>query len=302
MCVIYKCLYIKYGFRGKDQIPEKYTSEIENIKNLNKKYAYKLWSEKTFYFDIINNEKLDKLFIKKVKETYEKFTLIHLKVDYMKYVILYLYGGIYIDVDVIAKKSFDALDPVLENHDCILERLNYSIFESYVTTSSPYALNNGIIVVKFPENKFLLKLIDNIQNYVFSHGDKFEGLKEKEFKSVLLINEVTGPKKITQVYNSLSNTEKNKIFITSTFFCSKSCRTDEDGLRIIEHYSDITWMKGKYMHIIELYTDPRKFTNMCLAIAAVVVCLSILIQNIYARAVLFVPIIFITILLIIKCM
>ena len=82
--------------QGIDVIPSKYINNIETIKQFNPDYQHIIWDEKSILEIINTNDSW--------KKTYFSFKHLHQKVDYARYVILWLKGGLYIDIDVTALK------------------------------------------------------------------------------------------------------------------------------------------------------------------------------------------------------
>jgi len=84
-------------------IPSKYNNNQKEWYNKNPKCKFILW----------NKEQSDKLWqsdkLNKWKPTYDKITLIIEKCDITRYAILYIFGGLYHDLDVICNKSVEPL-------------------------------------------------------------------------------------------------------------------------------------------------------------------------------------------------
>lgn len=88
--------------QGSDNIPANLLEMHNNCKNINNNFKYKTWDE----------EKIRKLllkhFEKKYLETYDEYTVFAQKADFARYAILYIYGGIYMDMDMICKKNLSS--------------------------------------------------------------------------------------------------------------------------------------------------------------------------------------------------
>jgi len=266
--------------QGVNNIPSKYIENMNLITSLNPNYTHIVWSEETFYKNILNNNKYDNDFLNTSKIIYAKLTLIHLKVDYIRYIILYLLGGIYVDMDVKNIKSFDNITHILDKYDCILDQLEYGILQSLIISDNKRTLNNGVIVIKYPKNNFIKKLINSVNDSVVENENKIKLCIERTHNSSIIINEITGPKKFTNVYNSLSLPEKNKIYITKNkeFFCTHNCNTVHETT-ILKHTSDLTWFGTKYHRIIRLYLS-KDFEIMCM-ILFIIMIISLVLANVY---------------------
>jgi len=269
--------------QGVDKIPAKYKDDIKLISTLNPTYKHILWSDKLFHENILNNSEYDKDFINGIKNFYSKLTLIHLKVDYMRYVILYLLGGIYLDMDIKVIKSFESLTQLINEYDCILEELEYSKIQSLIISGYPETLNNGIIITKSPGSFFLKQLLNSVNESIISHEDQIKNAEERTHNSSLLICEITGPKKFTTVYNGIPQSEKDKIYITKhkEFFCTHNCNKIKDTT-ILKHRSDLTWFGNQYHSVIRFYISDN-FQITCGIIFGFmiigIVLVSLLIEN-----------------------
>jgi mannosyltransferase OCH1-like enzyme len=244
--------------QGIDKIPEKYIQYMKSITKHNQKYKHKIWSEEIFYNEILNLSE-SKTFL----NTYKKLTLIHLKVDYIRYIILYIFGGIYIDMDVEMVKSFDNVLYLLKMYDCILDKLDYGNIQSLIISDYLETINNGIIIVKYPHNIFIKKMIESCDDLIEKNKENILKSIERTHGSTILINDITGPKNFTNVYNKLSDSEKKKIFVSSDLFCTGECNYETDKL-IIKHYSDITWFGPEYYYITKLYMSKEKIGSLCI--------------------------------------
>lgn len=163
-------------FQGFDAIPPNLLDYHNSWKENNPTYTFKLWDEKSIN-ELMNNTKL-----KWINETYNSFDLMIQKIDFAKYVILYEYGGIYLDLDIKCLKPIDNLLslPEMKTKKVILSKLTYDLLQRGIFFISGHAnfaklVNNGVImaVAKHP---LLLKTIEYVYNYknnYFKHINNF---------------------------------------------------------------------------------------------------------------------------------
>jgi mannosyltransferase OCH1-like enzyme len=178
--------------QGYDNIPDKYKLNMKKTKDMNKDWNHVLWDD----LKIINLLRENKEWI----DTYYKLEYLHHKVDFSRYVILYKYGGIYIDMDAYTIKSLDGLLNKFRDYDLILSKSkNKTLIESYLICGRDTCLNNGIIISSKGSEKIKI-LIDSIIK-----NPKCDFLSIKQ----TCINSITGPKKITNVvYDNMNNKTK----------------------------------------------------------------------------------------------
>jgi mannosyltransferase OCH1-like enzyme len=132
-------------------IPQKYLDNLKNVKKINSNYKIKIWNG----YDC--NKFVRKYFPDKIN-IYWKLPYPIQRCDYIRFLILYIYGGIYSDMDRYSIKSYDTILEKYSYYDIILTQLS----------SSLNIINNDIIISK-PKNSFILKCIDNIKIYNFNN-------------------------------------------------------------------------------------------------------------------------------------
>jgi inositol phosphorylceramide mannosyltransferase catalytic subunit len=179
--------------QGEENIPDKFNENIASIKNMHKSWTYYLWDE----VKILVLLKKNKLWL----ETYYKLQYLHQKVDYARYIILYIYGGIYLDIDVMQRKPFDQLVSEYKNYDMIVSYLRVNPLESIYQCYQWQCINNGIIICK-PR----IKILENIINYIIDN-----------YACLFLTNRITcimtttGPNMFTRLINQYNQKDKIKI-------------------------------------------------------------------------------------------
>jgi mannosyltransferase OCH1-like enzyme len=182
--------------QGEDNIPEKFKSNITQIKNLHPTWQYTLWDDiqiiqllrgmnSKSLFKVENNKNPSSLI-----DIYYKMEHLHQKVDFARYVILYQFGGAYVDMDAKSIKPMDDLVEQSTNYEMLVSQLNLSTVENYITTGYKYSINNGVIIAK-RKSSVLKSLIQKIIN------DYHCDIWSRKIKPIC-INQTTGPKRFTQ--------------------------------------------------------------------------------------------------------
>ena len=128
-------------------VPDKWKDAVESCKNTNKDYTHIIWS--------------DVMMENFVKKEYPDFYDIYMsyiydiqRCDSFRYLVLYKYGGIYLDMDIVCKKKLDSL-------------LKYDLVISN-SANTPSSFTNAFYMVT-PNNPFIKFCIDNLPNYVNSY-------------------------------------------------------------------------------------------------------------------------------------
>jgi hypothetical protein len=219
--------------QGEINIPDKYYSNIASVKKFHNSWQYILWDE----------IKILKLILTKKEWTdiYYKFIYIHQKIDFAKYVILYTYGGIYIDIDVEVIKSFDDIIKTNDSYDLIISKSNINSYESFIAARSFNTYNNGIIIAK-KDNKTLLILI----NYIIENF-YLPLLEPKMFN----INYTTGPHIFTNV---ISKNKSNVKILESEYLepcLMDNCTITSNTISIHRH--ELSWIPDFLVRFFNFY-------------------------------------------------
>jgi len=142
-------------FQGKENMPEHLKEYHKTWIENNPDYLIIVWDEKSI------QKEVDLFFDKDVRDMYNNYPYMIQKIDLAKYIILYKYGGVYIDMDT--KNLQQLKDSFFESYDVIVSKLPDSIlFKSMMilggNNPSNDIINNGIIMAA-PEEPVILDTI-----------------------------------------------------------------------------------------------------------------------------------------------
>ncbi len=143
-------LYIFQTFYTKNLSPEMQES-VELIQRTNPEFTYILADDDDCYAFIKNN------FSESVANAYERLVPGAYKADLWRYCVLYVYGGIYLDIKYRPVNSFKFINLVDKEHYVIDIPIMWKIKQ--------YGIYNAFMVCK-PGNIILLKCIEQIVNNV----------------------------------------------------------------------------------------------------------------------------------------
>ncbi len=235
--------------QGEDNIPPMYHKYINQIKSKHKKWRYILWDD----IKIIKLLRQQKELI----DTYYKLEYLHQKVDFARYVILYMLGGIYIDMDAYTVKPLDSLFDKFKDYNLLVSKLNMNSLEKNIMQ---YNINNGIIISK--KGSVVLKdLIDTVTKN--PHCESYHN-------KMACILATTGPYMFTQVMNKYLK-KNNKEIIALDHKYLEPCTLgvcDETKDTYIKHMQEGTWYSNKIKSIGQMY-----LRNKNMAYFLLVVCL-----------------------------
>lgn len=147
-----------------NELPELFQKVYEYNKEINSNFEFKLWTHEPANPDIENliKEKFTDIF-----PIYEKCKMGVQKADIGRLAILYEYGGIYTDLDILYLKSFD--DLIDYNSNNIYMALEPEEQTKKVFNSSNVLCNAFIMTP--PKHDFFKKTLDNIKLLYVKYGD-----------------------------------------------------------------------------------------------------------------------------------
>ena len=192
-------------------MPKKYEKYTDSIKEKNPEYEYRLWTENDINTFKMKNRKL-----------FNECNNVGAKSDILRYEILERFGGIYLDTDFLALKSFDSL-------------LGFDFFGGIggQHIHKPEVFNGLIGCI--PNHPVLKKCIDGL-----SHKSATEIMRRQydaKMQAAMRVITFTGPQYFTQVF--LNNTDEfsNSIVLPDKYFYSLPARSRKQyNENMINHY------------------------------------------------------------------
>ena len=242
--------------QGEDAIPADLMVYKNEIQKLHPDWKYMLWDEISILQFLKNTNK-------EWFKVYYNFTYLHQKVDYVKLIILYTYGGIFIDMDAYTIKKLDGLVEQYGEYDLIVSYLteinpvvNYVICRRF-----GQCLNNGI---------FLGKPNTDILNYISYQCSMFQS-------KIDCIANTTGPvyfdTNIFKYINNDSIKNKSKILILDNDYLEPCVLNicEVTGNTYIKHVHSQSWINDYIKEFINLYLRYTQLFNIIFVLLFVLV-------------------------------
>jgi len=217
----------------------------KEIKNLNPEYNYKLYDFDEgieFVKENFERELSDKIIL--YIQNLHKYA--H-KSDLLRYCLLYIYGGVYLDVDLKQKLPLDDIINMTNNADFIMSfglggnipKMNKEEFNENNNLYQPLIMN--AMLFSIPKNPILLDLIKKIVTLPFKNR---HGVNIYYFHDYLKNN--YGNKKLLSYNNMLINGVNVYLFKEQTIDLGgkNACM---DNKNEIVMYSNNYWKKKKYL-------------------------------------------------------
>jgi mannosyltransferase OCH1-like enzyme len=232
-----------------------FLQNTRNWKLLNNEWNYYCISEKELRIACES-------YSKECVETFDKFTNMHLKIDFGRYVMLYLKGGIYVDMDAYIVRSLDSSKHVKEliqeflngNHVLGLSSLYLSPPESYIVVGHPTMLNNAIMMAS-PLNPLLKDFIDAIINKA--------RLQTKSTTSYIQIQNLTGPVHFNEYFQPLIKKHLSghiiKVFPSEVFEPCHKHDCDITSRTISIHSMERSWLSPEISTLLDGYVMVKHY-------------------------------------------
>lgn len=141
---------IHQTWRDAETIPSSWQQASNSCRHLHPGYQYRLWTDKTAR-ELIESE------FPCLLPTYDSYPYDIQRADMIRLVILYVYGGIYLDLDIICLKSLEQL----LSYELILPR------------TRPMGLSNDFIMAQ-AKHPFLWQVINDLPKYHRRFFTKYE--------------------------------------------------------------------------------------------------------------------------------
>jgi len=251
-------------FQGADQITDaSFRESVTNWKLLNKDWNYFLMSDRELRAACLE-------FSDECGRVYNDMDLLHLKVDLGRYVLIYLHGGIYVDMDMFPVKSLDSSEIIRNlfkttNPVWAVTKLNICQYESLLYVQQKFIINNSMMIAS-KKNPHLRAFIHQvIKNWMdFSH------LKQNSNK----IEKITGPVFLNKFY------QKNKQFMTVLPYnlfepCNPHGMCDVKKNTIAIHRMELSWLSDNYKKFIRAYYETKPFVFHVLFLTLLFVLITI---------------------------
>lgn len=241
-------------YQGENEIKDKrFIENIKNVKLLNPNWNYYCISDKEMR-DVCYKYSLE------CGKLYDSFDIMHLKIDLSRYVIIYMYGGIYLDMDMYILRSLDYSDYIRDciesyekkdRHFIVTSRLNLLTFEKYIQGE----LNNAMMMCS-PKNPIMKQFIDYVLKLCKDN--------KNYFNDTLSVNYKTGPfafNSFFSKYNDFDVSQQSDIIklphqVFEPLDLSNTISITSDTIAI--HQYELSWINKKFYSLIYIYKSIRK--------------------------------------------
>lgn len=234
----------KIWFQGYENIPKNLLQYHKECVKIHKNYKFIVWDKQS----------IEKLVNKQpdwIRKTYYSYESIIQKIDFAKYIILYTYGGVYMDIDIKCIKTIDLIFEKNIKANFIISTLPIPIYLRglYVTCGlkkwNDIVVNNGIIFTS-PKHQILKLIMKRSSEQI---NNKF-----KNINNLLYICTSTGPLCVTRALGEYGY-RNDVVILDYTYFepCPdyRNCNIPEYSVGI--HIYEQSWMSKSDTLLIRVY-------------------------------------------------
>jgi len=214
--------------QGWETLPENFQMNVDRLHEVNPDYQHMKWDEKSLRTEC-------QKYSAACLEKFDSFEYLHSKVDLGRYVVLYNYGGISVDTDMVAMRPI-RYTPHINTDDFLISQQTF-----------PYnllGLKNNALIICTQKNYIIKDAIETIIGDTRTPAD----FTLKEF----YVDRTTGPIFIGNIVDSYKH---NVVVLDYKYYepCSTSdtsCKLSSET--IMDHRHELSWVSTWYKFLMWL--------------------------------------------------
>lgn len=182
-------------------IPNKYSPFVKSVEKFKSNWNYMFFTDADIEL-FMNN------YASEYKSVFDNFPHKIQKIDFFRYLVIYHFGGLYLDLDILLQTP---LDNLLKDPDvCKFPIEINEVQDTIITRNNFFSLIGNYAFYAPAKHPFIKKIIDNIVNERMSQSDIELAQKTNgDSKDHVYVYCTTGPIMVTQSYIDYQN--KNNI-------------------------------------------------------------------------------------------
>jgi mannosyltransferase OCH1-like enzyme len=221
-------------YQGGDALPEKYQKTSQKLRDMNPGWRYMLWDDRSM-------RALCRKF--GYEDAYDASKIMHQRIDFGRYLALYCYGGVSIDMDTDSLRPIDTFVDEYESHgdrpNLGITRITSTPIEASIAYMRPttIALNNATVVAPRKRMPCMKHICDHIADLLRNQSSLL-----KKMPKSMQIQRTTGPSAFTDAVLSLPPDEVQYIDAEVFEPCigfDAACKPSDRS--ITNHQHDGTW-------------------------------------------------------------
>lgn len=235
----------KIWFQSYDNIPRNLLQYHEECVKIHTNYKFIVWDKQSIE-DLVNKQS------NWIQKTYYSYEVMIQKIDFAKYIILYTYGGVYMDIDIKCIKNIDLIFEKNNKANFIISNLPVPIYLRWlyilcgVKKWNDIIVNNGIIFSS-PKHQIL--------ELILKRASEQTNNKFKHINNLLYICTSTGPLCVTRALGDYGYCNNDVQILDYTYFepCPDYRNCDIPEYSVGVHIYEQSWMSKSDTFLIKLY-------------------------------------------------
>lgn len=239
--------------QGVDKVPDKYLDNLNATLAQNPDWQVYKWDDERIreLLKSLGPQYLDK---------YESFKILHQKIDYARFAIIFAAGGLSIDLDAKAVKSFNQI-PYISEKDFIVGFSPLDKVGNIAQGNERRAINNSVIIAK-QNHPIMKEVLDYINTLDCKPG-------QSDFSCIIF---TTG-----QSFNEILYRHQGEIIILDNSYFEgchvndKFCEWKPDA--IIMHSHAQTWVPQSHQLLAKIYYLAKEYWILIIISIGIIISL-----------------------------
>jgi mannosyltransferase OCH1-like enzyme len=211
--------------QGWEERPAKFNANIDALRTMNQDFVFMTWDENTLAREALRISPA-------CWDRFRSFPHLISKVDFGRYIVLYNYGGISVDLDMKSLKPIRET-PELDNHDFIVSGSAFPI-------NTLGFINNAVFFVT-PKHPLMRALIDEI---IAQKATPADYISREAY-----IMDTTGPYRVSKFIHA----HPDEIYVLDNRYYEPCVSTDPlcsvDVATIMDHQHEQSWASEWYRQV-----------------------------------------------------
>ena len=241
-------------FQGCENIQrQEFVANKNNWKAMNPTWNYHCVSDKEMI-------EACKLFSDRCYQIYQSLPIMHMKIDLARYVLIYIYGGMYIDMDAYILRNLEYNETIneiikkYETENINVLGLSKIKLHSLEKTVSRINYNNAFMISSAGNpllKRFINHVLDQCEKYKFNHSNTNHNMVSHN-----VVQFTTGPFSFNQFFrDSKSNPESIIYTFDPEIFepcdLNHNCQVTKNTIAI--HQFEMSWLSPFMRYLGKLY-------------------------------------------------
>lgn len=230
-------------FQGADRVPAKYHTNMQRLRDLNPGWRHRVWSDPELRAACQAVSPL-------AATAYMLSTAMHQKIDLGRMCVLYLHGGISVDVDAEPLRPLDSLPGLTDIDRLAVTQIPYGSLETLVSMQECIEIRGGQWCAQVNNACLLSPPRDPGLLHVIQHCAALIARTDpSQHSQYSLVNATTGPKEVGRALTTLPSADM--VWVLPDKYFEPCLMLEEAGCQpgpetILHHKGDQSWIPAHH--------------------------------------------------------